>query len=47
VREARLRALGVRVVHILGADELEEHRLAPPARLVGGELSYELESRDG
>ena len=32
--------LGLRVVHILGVDKYEVHRLAPPARLVGGELSY-------
>jgi uncharacterized protein (DUF488 family) len=32
--------LGLSVVHILGADKHETHRLAPPARLVGGQLSY-------
>jgi uncharacterized protein (DUF488 family) len=32
--------LGLNVVHILAADKQEVHRLAPPARLVGGELSY-------
>jgi len=32
--------LGLNVVHILAADKQEVHRLAPPARLVGCELSY-------
>jgi uncharacterized protein (DUF488 family) len=32
--------LGLTVVHILAADKQEVHRLAPPARLVRGELSY-------
>jgi uncharacterized protein (DUF488 family) len=32
--------LGLNVVHILGADKQEAHRLAPPARLVRGALSY-------
>jgi uncharacterized protein (DUF488 family) len=32
--------LGLRVVHILGAGKQEVHRLAPPGRLVAGELCY-------
>ena len=32
--------LGLTVVHILAPDTQEVHRLAPPARLVRGELSY-------
>jgi uncharacterized protein (DUF488 family) len=32
--------LGLNVVHILAADKQEVHRLAPPARLVRGELLY-------
>ena len=32
--------LGFEVVHILGAGKQEVHRLAPPARLVRGRLSY-------
>ena len=32
--------LGLDVVHILAADKQEAHRLAPPARLVRGALSY-------
>jgi uncharacterized protein (DUF488 family) len=32
--------LGVRVVHIASASKQEEHRLAPPAHLVDGMLSY-------
>jgi uncharacterized protein (DUF488 family) len=32
--------LGLNVVHILAADKHEAHRLAPPARLVRGALSY-------
>jgi uncharacterized protein (DUF488 family) len=37
-------SLGLRVVHIFEVGKQEEHRLAPPARLVRGELSYERES---
>jgi uncharacterized protein (DUF488 family) len=36
-----LTSLGVRVEHILGAGKIEEHRLAPPARMVRGRLTYE------
>jgi len=32
--------LGVSVVHVMGEGKLENHRLAPPARLVGGRLTY-------
>jgi len=32
--------LGWRVVHIHDAAKSEDHRLAPPAHLVGGQLSY-------
>ena len=32
--------LGLNVVHTLAAEKQEVHRLAPPARLVRGELSY-------
>jgi uncharacterized protein (DUF488 family) len=32
--------LGLDVIHILGPDKQEMHRLAPPARLVRGRLSY-------
>lgn len=39
-----LTALGMRVVHILDATKAEEHRLAGPARLVRGRLSYEGEA---
>ena len=35
-----LTSLGVRVEHILGADKVEVHKLAPPARVVRGGLSY-------
>jgi uncharacterized protein (DUF488 family) len=33
-------SLGVRVTHILDAGKTETHRLAPPARIVRGRLSY-------
>jgi len=32
--------LGIRVVHIRDAANAEDHRLAPPARVIGGKLSY-------
>ncbi len=32
--------LGIRVVHIRDATHIEEHHLAPPARLLGGLLTY-------
>jgi uncharacterized protein (DUF488 family) len=32
--------LGLRVVHIFNEDKQEVHQLAPPAQLVGGELTY-------
>jgi uncharacterized protein (DUF488 family) len=38
--------LGFTVVHIFDAEKRELHRLTAPARLVGGELSYETESSD-
>jgi len=37
-------ALGIPVVHILDAKVAEPHRLAPPARIVDGRLTYELAS---
>jgi uncharacterized protein (DUF488 family) len=36
--------LGLSVVHISSADKQEAHRIAPPARVVGTELSYGAES---
>jgi hypothetical protein len=38
--------LGYTVVHIFDAEKHEPHRLTAPARLAGGELSYEAESSD-
>jgi uncharacterized protein (DUF488 family) len=38
--------LGFTVVHIFDAEKRELHRLTAPARLAGGELSYEAESSD-
>jgi uncharacterized protein (DUF488 family) len=38
-----LTAAGHRVVHIMGPGKTEEHRLAPPAHLVDGEVSYRAE----
>jgi uncharacterized protein (DUF488 family) len=35
-----LRSIGVDVVHIRDEKNAEPHKLAPPARLVGGRLSY-------
>ncbi len=32
--------LGARVMHIRDAATVEEHRIAPPARIVGGTLTY-------
>lgn len=37
-------SLGVRVVHIRDARIAEDHRLAPPARMVGGRLTYALDA---
>jgi uncharacterized protein (DUF488 family) len=39
--------LGLTVVHIFSAGKRELHRLAPPARLVGSELSYRSELDGG
>ena len=39
-----LKARGVEVLHILGANKVEPHPYTPPARIVNGELSYEAES---
>jgi uncharacterized protein (DUF488 family) len=36
-----LTSLGVRVDHILDANKVETHKIAPPARIAGGALSYE------
>jgi len=38
-------SLGVPVVHIRDARAAEPHRLAPPARIVGGRLTYALDPR--
>lgn len=35
-----LTSLDVRVEHIMSADKVELHEIAPPARLVGGAISY-------
>jgi len=40
-----LTSLGVPVVHIRDARIVEPHRLAPPARIVGGRLTYAQDSR--
>jgi len=40
-----LASLGVPVVHIRDARVAEPHRLAPPARIVGGRLTYGLDPR--
>jgi len=37
--------LGIRVMHIRDETHVEEHRLAPPARLVGGHLTYSAPTR--
>jgi uncharacterized protein (DUF488 family) len=39
-----LKARGVEVLHILGANKVEAHPYTPAARIVNGELSYEAES---
>jgi len=36
-----LKARGVEVLHILGANKVEPHPYTPPARIVNGKLSYE------
>lgn len=33
-------SLDIRVEHIMGDGKVEEHKIAPPAHLVGGALSY-------
>jgi uncharacterized protein (DUF488 family) len=38
-----LKARGVEVLHILGANKVEPHPYTPPARIVNGELSYAAE----
>jgi len=35
-----LTSLGIRVEHIMGDGKTELHKIAPPARLVGGAISY-------
>ena len=35
-----LTTLGVRVEHIMGENKVELHRIAPPAHVVGGAISY-------
>jgi len=39
-----LKARGVEVLHILGANKVEPHPYTPAARIVNGELSYEPDS---
>ena len=39
-----LKARGVEVLHILGANKVEPHPYTPPARIVNGELSYASDS---
>jgi len=39
-----LKARGVKVVHILGANKVELHPYTPAARIVNGELSYAADS---
>jgi len=39
-----LKARGVEVLHILGANKVDPHPYTPAARIVNGELSYETES---
>jgi uncharacterized protein (DUF488 family) len=39
-----LKARGVEVLHILGANKVEQHPYTPAARIVNGELSYSPES---
>ncbi len=39
-----LKARGVEVLHILGANQVEPHPYTPAARIVNGELSYAAES---
>jgi len=39
-----LKARGVEVLHILGANKVDPHPYTPAARIVNGELSYEAES---
>jgi len=38
-----LKARGVEVLHVLGANKVEPHPYTPAARIVNGELSYEAE----
>jgi hypothetical protein len=39
-----LKARGVEVLNILGANKVEPHPYTPAARIVDGELSYQTES---
>ena len=39
-----LKARGVEVLHVLGANKVDPHPYTPAARIVNGELSYEAES---
>jgi len=39
-----LKARGVEVLHVLGANKVDPHPYTPAARIVNGELSYETES---
>jgi uncharacterized protein (DUF488 family) len=39
-----LKARGLEVMHILGANKIDSHPYTPPARIVNGELTYAPES---
>jgi uncharacterized protein (DUF488 family) len=39
-----LKARGLEVLHVLGANKVDSHPYTPAARIVNGELSYEAES---
>ncbi len=39
-----LKARGVEVLHILGANKVDPHPYTPAARIVNGELSYAADS---
>ena len=39
-----LKARGVEVLHILGANKVDPHPYTPAARIVNGDLNYEAES---
>jgi uncharacterized protein (DUF488 family) len=39
-----LKARGVEVLHVLGANKVDSHPYTPAARIVNGKLNYETES---